>query len=225
MDLAKSSEFFNPAELTNGNKVHIIGCGSVGSALVELLARLGITKFVLYDFDKVEGKNIANQMFFDKDIHKMKVDVCKELITAINPEAEKDIVLHPEGYTGQRLAGYVFLAVDNIELRRKIVEDNMMNSYIKAMFDIRTGLTDAQHFAADWSKMADKKQLLGSMQFSHEDAKADTPVSACGIELSVASTIRVIVSFAVTNFMNFTMGKPLKKFIQCDAFNYVLDAF
>lgn len=223
MDLSKSYEFFNPAECKQN--LHIIGCGSVGSTLGELLSRLGLLKFHLYDFDKVEAKNIANQMFFDADIHRPKVEALRDLIVDINPETKDGIVLHSEGYTGQKLSGYVFLCVDNIELRRKIVESNMMNSYIKAMFDFRTGLTDAQHFAADWSKMEDKKQLLGSMQFSHEDAKADTPVSACGIELSVASTIRTIVSFGVTNFMNFTMNKPLKKFIQCDAFNYVLDAF
>lgn len=184
-----------------------------------------MTKFTLYDFDTVEPKNIANQMFFAADIHRPKVEALRDLITDINPEARDDIVLKPEGYTGQKLSGYVFLAVDNIELRRKIVEANMMNQYIKAMFDFRTGLTDAQHFAADWSKKADRDQLLSSMQFSHEDAKADTPVSACGVELSVASTIRAIVAFGVTNFMNFVLDKPLKKFIQCDAFNYVLDAF
>ena len=225
MELAKSQEFFNPRELTGTNRLHIIGCGSVGSTLVEVLARLGLTKFTLYDFDKVESKNIANQMFFDKQIHQPKVDACKDLIVSINPEAEKDIIIQSDGYTGQKLAGYVFLAVDSIELRRKIVESNMMNNYVKAMFDFRTGLTDAQHFAADWSSTADKKQLLGSMQFTDADAKADTPVSACGVELSVASTIRAIVAFGVTNFMNFTMDKPLKKFIQCDAFSYILDAF
>ena len=37
MDLSKSYDFFQPS-MTDG-RIHIIGCGSVGSALAELLVR------------------------------------------------------------------------------------------------------------------------------------------------------------------------------------------
>lgn len=224
MDLSKSQDFFNPIALHE--RIHIIGCGSVGSTVAELLARLGVTKLTLYDFDKVEAKNIANQMFVAQDIHSYKIDAVKRMIQAINPEVtDDDIKLEYEGYTGQRMSGYVFLAVDNIETRRKIIENIKSSFYIKAVFDFRTGLTDAQHFAADWSIKRHRTDLMKSMDFTHEEAKSATPVSACGIELSVAATIRIVVSFGVTNFMNFTMGKPLKKFIQADAFDYIVDAF
>lgn len=217
-------EFFDPSELSE--RIHIIGCGSVGSTLAEQLARLGITKFSLYDFDVVEKKNIVNQMFFHQDIHKPKVEALARIIREINPDIpDGDLILEPEGYNGQMLSGYVFLAVDNIEVRRKICEDNKLNRHIKAMFDIRTGLTDAQHFAADWNNRESRTAFMKSMDFTHEEAKAATPVSACGVELSVASTIRLIVSLAVTNFMNFTKGQPLKKFIMSDAFAHTVEAF
>ena len=85
------------------------------------------------------------------------------------------------------------------------------------MFDFRTRLTDAQHYAADWS--------YKSMNFSHEEAQEETPVSACGVTLSVAPTIRIIVACGVSNFVNFVKKEPLKKMIQIDAFSFVLDAF
>ena len=61
MDLSKSYEYFQPEKLTD--RVHIIGCGSVGSTVAENLARSGVTKFTLWDFDVVEPHNLANQMF------------------------------------------------------------------------------------------------------------------------------------------------------------------
>ena len=66
MVLTKSIEYFDPVNVKG--KCHIIGCGSVGSTVAALLARLGVTKFVLYDFDRVEAHNLANQMFIHKDI-------------------------------------------------------------------------------------------------------------------------------------------------------------
>jgi hypothetical protein len=93
------------------------------------------------------------------------------------------------------------------------------------MFDFRTRLTDAQHYATDWSNANMVDDFLRSMNFSHEDASAETPVSACNVTLSVAPTIRIISALGVANFVNFAKGAELKKFIQIDAFGFVLDAF
>ena len=61
MNLVKSQDYFNPLDVTK--RCHIIGCGSVGSTVAELLIRLGLTKISLYDFDVVSAHNLANQMF------------------------------------------------------------------------------------------------------------------------------------------------------------------
>ena len=169
------------------SKCHIVGCGSVGSTVAENLARLGVTNFALYDFDKVESHNLANQMFVETDIKSEKVDAVKRIICDINPEAESHIEIFREGYTDQRLNGYVFLAVDNIDLRRQICEKNRLNKSIKAVFDFRTRLEDAQHFAANWGDIKEVDNLIRSMSFSHAEAHAATPVTACGTELGVAS--------------------------------------
>ena len=63
------------------------------------------------------------------------------------------------------------------------------------------------------------------MEFSHEEAEEETPMSACNVTLSVAPTIRMICALGIANFVNFVKGEKLKKFIQIDAFKFVLDAF
>lgn len=223
MDLAKSYEFFKPDMLDS--RIHIIGCGAIGSTVAENLVRFGITKITLYDFDNVEPHNIANQMFRNTDIGKLKVEALAEYLAEINPECASDLKLVKEGWTGQRLSGYVFLAVDNIDLRREIATACKDNTYVKGMFDFRMRLTDAQHYAAAWDDKKMVESFINSMAFSHEEAKEATPVSACNITLSVVPTVRVIVAYGVANFINFVKGGPLHKMILIDAFEFVVDAF
>lgn len=223
MDLSKSHEFFQPEKVAG--KIHIIGCGSVGSTIAENLARCGVKKMVLWDFDTVENHNIVNQMFRQQDVGKLKVEALKDILTDINPEISGVIELHPEGWQGEVLTGYIFLCVDNIELRRDFVEKHMSSQFVKAVFDCRTLLEGAQHYAADWSDFNMKRDLLKSMQFSHDEAKEETPVSACGVTLGVATTVRLICAYAVNNFINFVKGNGIKKFINMDGFFYILDAF
>ena len=167
MDLSKSYEFFQPDMCTS--RIHIIGCGSIGSCVAELLARYGLTKISLYDFDEVEPRNIVNQMFTAKHIGKPKVEAVGEMLLDINPDIGEDLKIYPKGYVDQKLSGFVFLCVDNIDLRREIAEKNRYNQNIKAMFDFRTRLTDAQHYAADWSDDKSVDAFIASMNFSHED--------------------------------------------------------
>lgn len=221
MNLVKSIEYFDPVNVKG--KCHIIGCGSVGSTVAALLARLGVTNFVLYDFDRVESHNLANQMFVHSDIKAEKVDAVKRIIMEINPEAEPTIELCREGYSDQKLGGYVFLCVDNIDLRREICQKHRMNRMIKAVFDFRTRLEDAQHYAANWSDMRQVENLIKTMDFSHDEAHEATPVTACGTELGVAPTVWAICSLGVCNFMNFVRGVPLKNIVVCNPF--MMDIF
>lgn len=221
MDCSKFMELFNPASVKD--RIHIIGCGSVGSTIAELLARYGLKMFDLYDFDVVEAKNIANQMYRHKDIGRLKVEALKDLISEINPEAKSEIVIHSEGYTDQPLSGYVFLAVDDIELRKRICEEQQYNPFIRTVVDVRTGLYDAETRAARWSSFTDRKTLIDSMNFTNEQAKAATPVSACGVEFGVAPTVRMVCTLAVTNFMNYLLGNDLSRLILVNPFDFEHD--
>jgi len=223
MNLNKSYDYFKP-ELCD-DKLHIIGCGSVGSTVAELLVRLGLTSLILYDFDTVESQNITNQMYRNGDIGRPKVDALKDMLIEINPSAAEDIKTSSIGYRAQPLSGYVFLCVDNIDTRRSIVERFIGTEYIKAMFDFRMRLEDAQHYAADWGNNAMVQSFFNSMNFTHEEALAETPVSACNITLSVAPTVRMICSVGVANFMNFVKGAKIKKFIEINAFTFDMISF
>lgn len=221
MDLAKSFEFFDPNICKE--QINIIGCGSVGSTVAELIARHGLENINLYDFDVVESHNLVNQMFTVKDLYCPKVEAMKKHLVDINPALEETVQLFDEGWTGQKLSGYVFLCVDDIDLRRKIVTENKFNNTIKAIFDFRTGLTNCQHYAADWSKMDHKNYLLSKMDFTHEEAAEATPMSACHVALCVAPTVRLVANIGVCNFINFVKTKTLKQALIADAFTFMIE--
>lgn len=222
MNLNKSREFFDPDQVEAA--VHIIGCGAIGSTLAENLARLGFKKLHLYDFDSVTAHNIANQMFWEEHIGKQKLDAVCEILKKINPEIE--LVTYPNGWQeDMTLSGYVFLCVDNIETRKQIVIENRFNNSIQAVFDLRMRLTDAQHYAASWNNEKSKKQLLDSMNFTHEEAKAETPMSACGTTLSVVYTVRIITAYAVANLIKKIQENKLYKLVLIDSADFNIDAF
>lgn len=223
MNLSRSYDFFKPEQ--QKHRIHIIGCGSVGSTVAENLTRCGITNLALYDFDTVESHNLANQMFREEHIGQQKVEALAKMLEEINPEIQKDIKLFPKGWENQMLSGYIFLCVDQMEVRKAVTQKHMQNLNVKAMFDFRTRLLDAQHYAADWKDHKMKQDFLQSMNFTQEEAMAETPTSACGGTLSVAPTIRIISGYGVANFINFWNGKPLKKLIVADAFGFQVDAF
>lgn len=216
MDISKHLDFFNPIDCNL--PVHIIGVGAIGSHVAEILARLGFNDFKIYDFDKVEPKNLANQMFVHADIGQEKVYSVMEMIHSINPTA----ILHghTQGWKGQPLDGIVILSVDSVEVRQQIVERNYFNNRISIMMDFRMGLSDSQHYAADWKDEKQKESFRNSMEFSAAEAKENVPVSACGSTMAIIPTIKVITSLGASNLINFLKDKPLKKMILIDAFTY-----
>lgn len=73
-------------------KVAIFGIGGVGSFVVEGLVRSGVENFILVDDDKVCLTNLNRQLIATrKTVGKYKVEVAKERILEINPDAKVEI--------------------------------------------------------------------------------------------------------------------------------------
>ena len=76
-------------EKLNKAKVAIFGIGGVGSFVVEGLVRAGVENFILVDNDKICLTNLNRQLIAThKTIEKSKVEVAKERILEINPNAK-----------------------------------------------------------------------------------------------------------------------------------------
>ena len=71
----------------------IVGVGSVGSHLLrDLWTNCTNTTFIVFDFDKVEEKNITNQIYTKEHVGMYKVDAIKKILEEI-PETQNKLVI------------------------------------------------------------------------------------------------------------------------------------
>ena len=171
--------------------------------------------------DRVASHNLGNQIYRYRDISTYKVEALSEILHDINPDL--DLRIHKEITPESVISGNIFLCIDNIDLRRSLVEVWLKNPHIKFITDTRMRLTDGQVYSADWSSAVARNALLASMQFTHAEAAESTPVSACGTTLSVIYTPVAISAFAVANFIEFVNVNQYSKFEQVDFSNHLVD--
>ncbi len=67
------------------SRVAIAGLGGLGSNVAISLARAGIGKLFLVDFDTVDITNLNRQQYFTEDIGRKKTEALSDIIKKINP--------------------------------------------------------------------------------------------------------------------------------------------
>lgn len=109
------------------SKILLFGVGGVGGYTAECIARAGIGHITIVDADKVDITNINRQILaLDSTIGRYKVDVCKERILDINPQAEvitKNLFYLP-GTSGEfDFSGYDYIAdcIDTVAAKIDII--------------------------------------------------------------------------------------------------------
>ena len=114
------------ARLKNA-RVLLFGVGGVGGYTAECLARAGIGHLTLVDSDKVDITNINRQILaLNSTIGKYKVDVCRDRILDINPEAEvitKQLFYLPETKDEIDFTGFDYIAdcIDTVSAKIDII--------------------------------------------------------------------------------------------------------
>lgn len=103
--------------------VIIVGLGSFGSQIAIELAKAGVGKFSLFDFDRVELHNLGRHTCTIKDLGRLKTDAIEEAILGKNPNAQ--VAKFPVNIVTDRLtffdllpsADIVICATDNNDSR------------------------------------------------------------------------------------------------------------
>ncbi len=120
-------------EKVNTKTVAIVGCGGLGSPLVQMAARSGIKKLILVDNDIVSHSNLGRQILYTThDIGKYKAEVAKEIAKKINPHME--VVAYTERLTSDN--------VDKLLHEAHIIldgTDNYKTRFILSRYAEKTG--------------------------------------------------------------------------------------
>lgn len=114
-------------EKLHRSSVLVAGLGGVGGYVCEVLARAGIGRFMLIDFDVIETTNINRQIIATHaTLGRRKTDVMKERILDIWPEASVEIgdtFLNDEVLASLPASfDYVVDAVDTVSAKAALIE-------------------------------------------------------------------------------------------------------
>jgi sulfur carrier protein ThiS adenylyltransferase len=109
--------------------VGIAGIGGLGSNAAVSLARAGIGRLILVDFDRVEESNLDRQYYFRDQVGKVKVEALKENIKRINPWMKIDIFNQKltKGSMDEPFhdADVIIEALDSAEAKTSFIEEIM----------------------------------------------------------------------------------------------------
>ncbi|MEK6882391.1 MAG: ThiF family adenylyltransferase, partial [Nanoarchaeota archaeon] len=126
---------FNPEDYKN-LEISIVGCGSVGSFTALALAKMGMKKFSLWDFDKVRRHNLPNQFYMEKHLNTDKTESLIDLIRSFISEVK----LRNKGKLTNKsiiLSDIVILTTDTMASRKLAYEKAKLFS--RYLIDARMG--------------------------------------------------------------------------------------
>ncbi len=96
-----------------GSRVAIFGIGGVGGYACEALCRSGVESFDLVDSDRVDLSNLNRQIIATRDtVGRLKVEVMRERILTINPQAE--VRIHPCFFLPENAGDFPFAEYDYV---------------------------------------------------------------------------------------------------------------
>jgi len=115
------------AEKLKNSIVGIAGCGGLGSNCAVALARVGVGKLIIADFDIIEESNLNRQYYFFTQIGEYKTTSLKENIKLINPHIEVEahkIKLDSHNIIDiYRNCDVIVEAFDRAEMKQMIIEE------------------------------------------------------------------------------------------------------
>lgn len=119
--------------------VAVCGLGGLGSNIAVALARAGVGKLVLVDFDKVDITNLHRQQYKANQIGRYKTEALADNLKEISPYTE--LILHTVKLTEENTvdlledADIICEAFDNVECKAQLVNtifEKMPHKYIVA---------------------------------------------------------------------------------------------
>jgi sulfur carrier protein ThiS adenylyltransferase len=144
----KNKKFDYIKDILSKSSIGIAGLGGLGSNAAISLARLGIGRLVLIDYDIVEEENLNRQYYFINQIGMNKIDAIKQNIEKINPNIKLE--LHRIKLEKGSISNYfenvnvVIEAFDDAKIKTEFIEEILVklpDKYIIAASGV-TGYRD-----------------------------------------------------------------------------------
>lgn len=203
---------FNPDDYKN-LEISIIGCGSVGSFTALALAKMGMKKLALWDFDKVRRHNLPNQFYMEKHLNKDKIESLIDLVHNFTSEVK----LKNKGKLTNKsviLSDIVILTTDTMKSRKLAYEKSKLLT--RYLIDARMGGQVMVIYTVD---LKNPEQVKNYEKTLHSDEEAED------IKCTEKSIIYNVlgVGSMICNQLKKQLNKELYPFmVSLDYYNLIL---
>ncbi len=188
------------ASLSNAT-VAICGLGGLGSNIAIYLARAGIGKLIVIDFDRVDISNLHRQQYKVNQIGMYKTEALKDNLSEISPYT--DIIVHTEKLTEENMgalltsADIICEALDGAEAKAMLtnfVLENLSNKYLIAASGM-AGLGSANSITT--RKITDHFYLCGD---GTSDVSDDIGLVSSRVAICAAHEAHAVIRILANKF-------------------------
>jgi len=179
----------------SGLEIDLVGAGATGSPVGLGLAKLGVEDANVWDMDKIEPHNIANQAYIMSQIGDYKATALCEVIKENTGHDWKPYKEEVDG--SQEMGDIVFLLTDTMKSRKEIFDKAIKNNVkTKLLIETRMGPDNGRIYTINPQSPREVEAYSNTL-YSDEEAE----VSACGTSITVGATANVIANMAIWQFM------------------------
>jgi adenylyltransferase/sulfurtransferase len=197
----------------------VLGCGALGSAAADLLARAGVGRLIIVDRDYVELTNLQRQVLFDEqDVAESmpKAQAAKRKLARINSGVEVTAVVDDLNYRNieHHAAGADILVdgLDNFETRY-LVNDFAVRHGVPYVYGGAVGTTGASFAilphteggAGPW-EAADVQRATPCLRCLFEEAPPPGTTPTCDTVGVLGPLVTLIAAFEVTEALKILTG-------------------
>jgi len=133
----KKNNFNGIKKVLFNSSIGIAGLGGLGSNAAVSLARAGIGRLVLIDFDIIEEENLNRQYYFIDQIGKSKVNAIKENIKRINPKIKLELhnLKLKKGFMSKFFSNVdvIIEALDDAKIKTEFIEEILLKLPTKSI--------------------------------------------------------------------------------------------
>lgn len=195
MELAKYIGKDNLAKIQS-EKIGIAGAGGLGSNSAFNLVRSGFKDFVIVDFDQIEYANLNRQFYFYNQVGRIKVEVLKENLLAINPDLQLQIVNMRISQENVREVfkdcSIVIEAFDTVASKKIVVEEFLNSSKFLVAASGLAGWGNSDQIVC--RKIRNNSFIVGDFV---TDVNHETPPFSPRVNIAAAKQADLVLNFVL----------------------------
>lgn len=200
-----------PVEELKKHTIHVVGAGAIGSFTALALAKMGIEKLCVWDFDEVGVENVSCQIYGRRQLGQPKVQALAEIVGFLSETQVMPMHMRLTKQEVPTLEGIVVLAVDTMKARKEIAQAiSEVGVRVRLVVDPRMGAEKYNQY----TYVPHTKQFKEYLEhFMYDDKVVAEPSCTAKATVYTATLAAGMICKTVKNYI---MKQPYPKTVMWD---------